>query len=400
MNYRSSRKQPRIGALLFLIILVILLAVIAVQLLALSKRDSKPAGESSETTSGSSLPENSSESEPEESQSDLDPNRIIMDFSTIIAASGDDYLQRWPSDSSVEQLRDSSALIASLKGRPFGPDALKGVTVILDPGHGGIDGGTAFPINPPHQIVEKDIVLPLAMKTKANLEALGAEVIMTRTTDEFISVYARAAKAGEVIIDKLIDELSATEKTLDPLYEFKPLFERIYELNKDVGGGEFLGGAGTGEKARLLYDLGRQFPEVIFLSLHNNSFADDPNIGGLQVFYVDNAFQYAFTKTQAGRGDNPPPVYQGFDDENRLRFATGFSKAILKDIPELVTVGGPETMKQDGFVVLNRTGLASVMLELGYVTNANDRANLLDPAFRDRLADSITRGIYDYYSAP
>ena len=161
-----------------------------------------------------------------------------------------------------------------------------------------------------------------------------------------------------------------------------------------------MGGAGTTEQARLLYDLGRQFPEVLFVSLHNNSFGDDQRIGGLQVFYVDNAFQYAFTKTQASKGDSLPPVYQNFNDENRLRLATNFSRVILADVPELVTVGGPTTLKQDGFVVLNRTGLASVMLELGYVTNAKDRANLLDPAFRHRLADSITRGIYDYYSAP
>lgn len=400
MSYKSSGRRPRGGSMLFIFVLLGLIVLIVVQLIGLSARDAQRGSESSESQITTQETSTSDSTETEATESGLDPNRIIMDFSAILPPAANEYLRTWPSESSVEPLRDASALIQSLKGRAYGPGALEGVTVILDPGHGGIDGGTAFPLNPPHEIIEKDVVLKISTQAKAELEALGAEVIMTRTTDEFNSVYVRAAKAGEIVIDRLIEELESSEKTLDPLLEYEQLFERIYELNIDMGGGEFMGGGGATEQARLLYDLGKQFPEIIFVSVHLNSFADDPRIGGLQVFYVDNPFQFAFTKSQTSKGDILPPVYQSFNDENRLRLATSFSNAILSAVPEMQTVGGPATLKQEGFVVLNRTGLESVMLELGFVTNPQDRANLLDPVFQSRLSESISRGVYDYFSGP
>lgn len=394
-----SRRSRRMGfsSILFGVLIVALVAAIVVLALDINKRDagSNP-GEASHESSSTQDP-NAEPDEGEDPEPTEDPNAIAVDFSVVNEPYAGEWLEHWPAASSVEELRDSTALMESLIGRPFGPGALEGVTVILDPGHGGMDGGTVYPATAPHEIIEKDIVLPISMRVKDQLEDLGAEVIMTRTSDEWYSVYYRAAQAGEVLIDKLIEELSATDKTVDRLYDYKEKFQAVYDLNKDLGGGEFMGGAGATEDARLLYDLGRQFPEVIFVSVHINSW-HDASIGGLQVYYIDNAFQYQFTKTQANKGDLVPPVYQNYDAENRLRLASTLANSILKDIPEMATVGGIETLKQDGFVVLNRTGLNSIMLELGYVTNTNDRANLLDAGFRDRLANSITDGIYNYFT--
>jgi N-acetylmuramoyl-L-alanine amidase len=53
-----------------------------------------------------------------------------------------------------------------------------GKVIVLDPGHGGDDPGVIV-----SGIKEKDVVLPVSLKTKAALEALGAKVIMTRDTD-------------------------------------------------------------------------------------------------------------------------------------------------------------------------------------------------------------------------
>lgn len=397
MSRRSRRVG--IGTILFGMIVLVLIAAISLLALEIGKRDSDTDPDVTTVESGTDTNpiETNGSQDPDETTDDS--NKISVDFSVINEPFAGEWFQHWPAESSVEQLRDSSELMADLIGREFGPGALDGVTVILDPGHGGIDGGTVYPATAPHEIIEKEIVLPISMRVKTQLEELGAEVVMTRTTDEWYSVYYRAAKAGEVVINKLKGELSSTDKDLELLDEFQAQFDAIYNLNLDAGGGEFMGGAGTTEDARLLYDLGRQFPEIIFVSIHNNSWQDS-NVGGLQVFYVDNAFQYQFTKTQAGKGDLIPPIYQNYDAENRLRLATTLTNSILKNIPELATVGGIETLKQDGFVVLNRTGLNSIMLELGYVTNANDRANLLNAGFRERIADSITEGIYNYFCQP
>ena len=84
MSYKSSRRRPRVGGLLFIFALIVLIAVIVVQLVALSARDGKKNTDSSESQTDSSLSGSTSE-EPDETESGFDPIRIVMDFSTILA---------------------------------------------------------------------------------------------------------------------------------------------------------------------------------------------------------------------------------------------------------------------------------------------------------------------------
>lgn len=53
-----------------------------------------------------------------------------------------------------------------------------GITIVIDPGHGGIDGGTNY-----QKILEKDINLNVSLKLKRLLEKDGANVVMTRAKD-------------------------------------------------------------------------------------------------------------------------------------------------------------------------------------------------------------------------
>ena len=62
--------------------------------------------------------------------------------------------------------------------RFFLPEPLGGITIVLDAGHGGIDGGASN-----GDVIEKDITLAVTQKLARQLKRLGAEVIMTRTTD-------------------------------------------------------------------------------------------------------------------------------------------------------------------------------------------------------------------------
>lgn len=62
--------------------------------------------------------------------------------------------------------------------RFFLPEPLGGVKIVIDAGHGGIDGGASA-----EDVVEKDITLAISKKVERKLKRMGAEVEMTRTTD-------------------------------------------------------------------------------------------------------------------------------------------------------------------------------------------------------------------------
>lgn len=57
---------------------------------------------------------------------------------------------------------------------------LNGITIVIDPGHGGSDPGK-IGVN---QVTEKEINLSIALKLKKQLENLGYGIVMTRSKDE------------------------------------------------------------------------------------------------------------------------------------------------------------------------------------------------------------------------
>jgi N-acetylmuramoyl-L-alanine amidase len=68
---------------------------------------------------------------------------------------------------------------------------LKGKTIVIDAGHGGKDSGAIG-----DYFYEKSAVLSIALKTQAQLENLGANVIMTRDDDTFVELETRAAMSN------------------------------------------------------------------------------------------------------------------------------------------------------------------------------------------------------------
>jgi N-acetylmuramoyl-L-alanine amidase len=66
-------------------------------------------------------------------------------------------------------------------------------TVVIDPGHGGHDSGARGIYG-----YEKDFALKLAFNLKSQLEAQGIRVVMTRTTDTFISLGGRVQFANKI----------------------------------------------------------------------------------------------------------------------------------------------------------------------------------------------------------
>ena len=65
---------------------------------------------------------------------------------------------------------------------------LKGRTVVVDPGHGGKDPGA---IHKTEKTTEADLNLALSLAVESRLKSMGASVVMTRSTDEFVSLWDR-----------------------------------------------------------------------------------------------------------------------------------------------------------------------------------------------------------------
>ena len=83
-----------------------------------------------------------------------------------------------------------------------GDEPLKGITVMIDPGHGGSDSGAPGPLGVAY--AEKTINLNTSLKLQKELEALGATVLMTRTTDIDISLEERLAASRRARPDLFI----------------------------------------------------------------------------------------------------------------------------------------------------------------------------------------------------
>lgn len=75
------------------------------------------------------------------------------------------------------------------------PISLRGTRIVVDPGHGGSDPGAGQVGY--SKIPEKMIVLDIGLEMQKQLQSCGAEVVMTRNSDNFISLDSRAALAEQ-----------------------------------------------------------------------------------------------------------------------------------------------------------------------------------------------------------
>ncbi len=90
---------------------------------------------------------------------------------------------------------DRRRLVISFKRSP-----IIGKTVVLDPGHGGVDPGASGR----QGTLEKEVNLDVSLRLKNLLEEAGAHVVMTRMDDTFISLYERPFLANYIFADLFV----------------------------------------------------------------------------------------------------------------------------------------------------------------------------------------------------
>jgi len=117
---------------------------------------------------------------------------------------------------------------------------------------------------------------------------------------------------------------------------------------------------GLVERLRFAESLGA----ALYLSIHANA-CSDPRVRGVET-YVDNT---------RSRGD---PSW---------RLARLVQEAVCR------RTGAPDRGVRTQLLYLRHTRLPAVLVETGYLTNPGERARLLDPAYRERIARGILEGI-------
>ncbi|MHB8963735.1 MAG: N-acetylmuramoyl-L-alanine amidase family protein, partial [Saccharofermentanales bacterium] len=58
---------------------------------------------------------------------------------------------------------------------------------------------------------------------------------------------------------------------------------------------------------------------------------------------------------------------------------------------------GNQGIYQANFCMLRENNLASILIEMGYLSNSGDRAFLTDPAGQMRISYAVAYGIYEYF---
>ena len=108
---------------------------------------------------------------------------------------------------------------------------LDGLTIVLDPGHGGNDGGTVGM----RRTEEKDLTLKTAETLTHHLRSAGAEVVLTRQSDVYIDLRKRVSTGHQAAADAFIsihydatDDNSVSGFTSYYLHDYQePLAEYI-----------------------------------------------------------------------------------------------------------------------------------------------------------------------------
>ncbi len=236
-------------------------------------------------------------------------------------------------------------ILTALAGGPAAPRVRP--VIVLDPGHGGIDGGTVSRKGTP----EKKVVLAFARELRKKLLATGRfEVHMTRNDDRFISLgkrvkFARAKKA-DLFIAVHADSLrqrrvrGATVYTLSE----KASDAEAAALAEKENNADFIGGVDLGE------DAGEVAGILLDLALRE-------------------------TKNHS--------IY--------------FARRVVKNLKP-VTPLNRRPVRSAGFKVLRAPDVPSVLLELGYLSNRHDEKNLVSSRWRRKAAGAVTAAIEGFFS--
>ena len=214
--------------------------------------------------------------------------------------------------------------------------------IVIDAGHGGHDTGTIGADG----ILEKDVVLDVALRVVQLLhDRLGAEIIYTRSDDTFIPLETRTAIANKAQAD-------------------------------------------------------------LFLSIHANS-SPDASARGVETYYLNFTSSPDALETAARENAvSDQSIHQLSDLVKKIALKDKIeeSREFASDVESSLYGGlqkGNAGLKDRGvkkapFVVLIGANMPSILAEISFVTNEKDARQLREPEYRERVAESLYKGVAKY----
>ena len=217
--------------------------------------------------------------------------------------------------------------------------------IVIDAGHGGHDTGTIGP----NGLMEKDLVLDVALKLGKLLETkLGAEVVYTRDDDTFIPLETRTAIANKEQAD-------------------------------------------------------------LFISVHANS-SSDSSARGVETYYLNFTSSRDALETAARENAVSEKSIHELQDlvkKIALKEKIEESRELAADVQRSLYAGlsakSPSIhdrgVKKAPFIVLIGANMPSILAEISFVSNPVDEKKLKTSEYRQRIADSLYKGIHRYVNS-
>lgn len=233
-------------------------------------------------------------------------------------------------------------------GAPVAAASSHRFTIVIDPGHGGIDGGAESSGG----TVEKNVTLAFATELRDKLAASGKyDLFMTREKDEFLRLDERVRIARQHAADLFIS-VHADTINLKGIRG-----ATVYTVSDKASDAE----------AQALADRENLSDQLAGIEIKN----DSPEVTDILIDLIrreTHSFSMSFANTLVGQLSSSVDLIN-----NPHRFA--------------------------GFRVLKAPDVPSVLVELGYLSNAEDEAQLLNPKWRDKATQSIADAVKIFASA-
>jgi len=220
-------------------------------------------------------------------------------------------------------------------------------TVVLDPGHGGIDPGAER-----EGIMEKQLMLSFAKTLAEALRRAGVDVVLTREEDVFVALESRVAIAHQVHGDIFIS------------------------LHADI---LTQGGA----KGATVYTLSEDASDEATLQL---------------VARHDRADVIAGTDL-TGSDDQVAEILLDYARRETEPRSAALAMALAEG---MAAAGGPmnrKPLREAGFSVLKSADIPSVLIEIGFLSSKRDLANISDPIWRQGIAEGIAGAVLEWRDA-